>query len=110
MTDNPKIFIANHLPVVTASPLKNPVLISNFLLQQAVWSVARALRGGVFELSLFEHFTASSNGKPLALSHKYFAETGQLTQLGCLILRECICRETEIKGYWFKERPHPAAQ
>ena len=79
MAGNPRIYISNHLPRAVSSPLRNPIVMSNFILQQATRSVSRALRGGVFELSLHEHFTSSRSGRPLAPKHKYFAETGHLT-------------------------------
>ena len=101
---SPRVFIANHLPPANNSSLKNTnsVVVSYFILQQATRSIGRAM-GCVYELSLFEHFT-SSTGKVLSPKHLYFSETGNLTQLGCLICRECICREVGIKNYWFGEK------
>ena len=93
---DPRIFIANHLPKV-ASPLRQ-VEQTNFVLQQAVRSVGRAL-SCVFGLSVYEHFT-SRRGKLLKPVNKYF-DNGQLSYMGCLILRECMLREAGLKKYWF---------
>ena len=99
---DPRIFIANHLPRVSASPLRKQITQTNFILQQAVRSVGRSL-GRVFKLSLYEHFT-SRHGSLLKPVSKYFASE-QLSYLGCLVMRECVLCEVGFKRYWFDRRP-----
>ena len=99
---DPRIFIANHLPRVSASPLRKQITQTNFILQQAVRSVGRSLER-VFELSLYEHFT-SRHGSLLKPVSKYFASE-QLSYLGCLVMRECVLCEVGFKRYWFDRRP-----
>ena len=100
--NNPRIFIANHLPGVNVSPLCSPLMGSNFILQQATRSIGRAI-GKVFELSLFEHFV-SSNGRIIQPVDDYFVENGTLTKFGCMVFRECIMRESGVKSYWFAKK------
>ena len=45
--------------------------------------------GRVFLLSLFEHFVATGGGI-ITPVYKYFRADGQLTQLGCLTVHECM--------------------
>ena len=97
--NDPRIFIANHLPRVSSSPVQQSVPHSNFTLQQAVRSICRSI-GKVYELSIYEHFI-SSKGKMIRPSHKYFADQDNLIPFGCLVFRECVLRETGVKGYWF---------
>ena len=99
--NNPRIFIANLLPAVNSSPLKDPLRTSNFnyTLQQAIRSVGRSM-GRVFELSLHEHFI-SKKGRIIQPLGEYFIQSGVLTHHGCLIMRECIMRESGVKSYWF---------
>ena len=97
--NNPRIFVANHLPRINGSPLRSPILASNFTLQQATRSVGRAM-GRVFELSLHEHFV-SKKGRVIQPVGDYFIDSGVLTHLGCLVMRECIMRESGVKNYWF---------
>ena len=97
---DPRIFIANHLPQISSSPLKNRVDRSNFILQQATRSIGRTL-GRIFELSLYEHFV-SQKGKLVRPTSQYFS-TDQLTYLGCLTVRECMFREAGMKTYWFNK-------
>ena len=73
---------------------------SNFILLQAVRSINRALKKVHF-MSLYEHFV-SKRGKIIKPMHKYFQEDGQLTQLGCMTVRECILWEAGLKTYWFQ--------
>ena len=101
--NKPQIFVGNHLPRISSSPVRHPVNVSNFTQQQAIQSVARVL-GKVYELSLFEHFV-SRRGKAIKPWHHYFSEDGNLTTFGCLIFRECILRESGLKPYWFGKRP-----
>ena len=98
--DNPRIFVSNHLPRSGVNPVGYPVAHSNFILQQAIRSTSRALKGGVFKLSLYEHFI-SKRGKVLRPQDQIFMEEGTLTWFGCLIFWECLMRETGLKGYWF---------
>ena len=98
--NNPKIFVCSHLPRVGCHPVQYPVVQSNFTLQQAVRSVARAMKGGVFELSMFEHFI-SKKGKLLQPQDLVFGEGESLTEYGCMVFRECLMREVGIKSYWF---------
>ena len=102
---DPRVFIANHLPRVTSSPVTLPVANSNFTLQQATRSVGHAL-GAIHEMSLYEHFI-SKRGKVLKPTQKYFIQEGMLTPLGCLIFRECVLCEAGIKNYWFTKREGP---
>ena len=99
---NPRIFIANHIPLPRGSPLKAPekVKASNFIQQQAIRSVARAM-GRIFEISVFEHFVSSKKNKLLSPVGTYFMDDGMLTKHGCLVLRECLLREAGLKPYWF---------
>ena len=87
--NNPRIFIGNHLPRVEPSPVEYPVQHSNFTLQQAIRSTRRALKGGVFELSIGEHFT-SCKGKIIKPCDQVFFDSESLTVYGCLIFRECF--------------------
>ena len=100
---DPRIFIANHLPRVSGSPLKTPMVNFNFTLQQAVRSVCRAL-GRVFELSIWEHFT-SKKGKAIKPTHRYL-DSQMLAPLGCLVFRECLLREVGLRQYWFDPEKH----
>ena len=100
----PRIFIANRLPKISSSPVQVPVNQCNFTLQQAIRSICRGI-GRVFELSIYEHFV-SSEGRRLKPTQNYFLETGALSQLGCLIFRECCLQETGVKGYWFSGNPN----
>ena len=97
---DPRIFLANHLPRPTASPIRIPVDRFNFTLQQAVRSVGRAM-GKVFELSIHEHFILH-NGKVIRPVYRYFAGDGSLSALGCMVFWECALREADLKTYWFK--------
>ena len=100
--DNPRIFISNHLPKPTAtSPLQYLILHSNFTLQQAIRSTSRALKGGVFEMSIYEHFT-SCKGKVIKPWDLIFVDTDNLTVFGCMVFRECLMREMGVKSYWFE--------
>ena len=103
LSDNPRIFVSNHLPRVRVSPIQYPILHSNFTLQQAVRSTSRALKGGVFEVSMYEHFT-SRKGHIIKPKDQIFISDDQgLTWFSCLIIRECLMREVGIKTYWFDE-------
>ena len=95
-----RIFIANVLPRPSRSPLGRPRVETNFMLLQAVRSVNRAIKKTHF-LTIYEHFM-SKRGKILRPTHKYFESNQQLTKLGCIVLRECLLRETGLKSYWFK--------
>ena len=99
--NTPWIFIANLLPAVNSSPLKDPLRTSNFnyTLQQAIRSVGRSM-GRVFKLSLNEHFV-SKKGRVIQPVGEYFVQSGVLTHHGCLVMRECIMRESGVKSYWF---------
>ena len=97
-SQDPRIFVTNHLPGLSGSPVRIPVVISNYTLQQATRSVCRAM-GKVFELSMYEHFMSSA-GKVIKPAQKYLGSDG-LTPHGCLIFRECLLREAGLKGYWF---------
>ena len=92
-----RIFVSNMLPKVGGSPLRRSAETS-FNLLQAIRSTNRALLK-VHYLSTFEQFC--SKGKIVKPTHQFFAQDGQLTQYGCLILRDCIMREVGIKSYWF---------
>ena len=98
---DPRIFVASHIPHVSTSPVKRPVVISNFRLQQATRSVCQSM-GGVYELSMYEHFI-SKKGKLMKPTHKYFLDKDTLSTLGCMIFWECMFRESGIKGYWFTQ-------
>ena len=100
-SDNPWIFISNHIPRVGQSPIQYPVAHSYFTLQQAIRSVGRVLKGGVFELSLYEHFTCTKTGKTIWSRDQIFTDAQDLTLYGCLIFRECLIQEIGIKTYWF---------
>ena len=97
-----RIFVSNLLPRISKSPVGRPIEETNFTLLQAIRSVNRAM-GRVFYLSVYEHFV-SKRGKVITPIHKYFKENEELTNYGCMILRECFLRETGLKGYWFSER------
>ena len=90
-----RIFVSNHLPQITSSPVQQPVSASNFMLQ-----LARAVGGGVFELSIFEHFV-SKKGK---MAKDLFVQADKLSQEGCLVFCECVLCEVGVKSYWFEER------
>ena len=94
-----RIFVSNHLPQITSSPVQQPVSASNFTLQLAVRSVERAVGGGVFELSIFEHFMLKK-GK---MAKDLFVQADKLSQEGCLVFRECVLHEVGVKSYWFEE-------
>ena len=94
-----KVFVANLLPRIPNSPMRNH-LESDFILVQAVRSINRALKK-VHLLSLYEHFTSSKGGRVIQPTQKYFQESGQLTRLGCLTFWECMLREVGVKPYWF---------
>ena len=101
--NNPRIFISNHLPRVDHSPVQYPITQSNFILQQAVRSVQRAMKGGVFELSMFEHFI-SSKGRVIKPKDQVFVDADRLTAYGCMLFRECLMHEAGIKTYWFDKK------
>ena len=94
-----RIYVANMIPRVGRSPVVMDVSSFNFVLQEAVCSVGRAL-SRVHNLALFEHFM-SSKGKILNPKYDYFNGADELTYLGCLVLRECVLREMGLKTYWF---------
>ena len=97
-----RIFVSNLLPRAQgSSPLSRPMAEVNYILLQAVRSVNQAL-GKVFFLSTFEHFVSSRNCRIIKPTHMYFRQDGELTQLGCITLRECFLREAGLKPYWFK--------
>ena len=96
---NCRIFISNLLSMPSNSPIGKPRVQSNFILLQAVRSINRILRKVHF-LTVYEHFV-SHKGKILRPTHHYFQENGQLTPLGCMVLRECFLREAGHKTYWF---------
>ena len=98
--NNPRIFISNHLPCVEHRPVCQPISQSNFVLQQAIRSVNRAMSGGIFELTIYEHFV-SSKGRIIKPKDQVFMDAESLTQYGCMVFHECAMRETGIKGYWF---------
>ena len=98
--NDPRIYISNHLPRISGSPLRVPIHNLNFTQQQAIRSVGRAL-GRVFEVSVHEHFVSSRKGRVIKPVHKYFIEDGALSQMGCMVFRECVLRETGLKSYWF---------
>ena len=98
----PRIFIANHLQQFGGTPVRTPIVISNFTLQQATRSICHAI-GRVFELLIYEHFV-SCRGRTLKPVQMYFHTNG-LSQLGCMIFQECVLREAGLKGYWFGKRP-----
>ena len=100
----PRVFISNHLPRMTSSPITVPIIHSNFALQQAVRSVCRAM-GGVFELSIHEHFV-SKCGNIIKPVQRYIDHSEALTTFGCMVFRECMFREVGIKGYWFGGKTH----
>ena len=102
--ESPRIFIANHVPRLTASPIKSSIKITNFTQRQAVRSVARVL-GHVFELSIYEHLVSSHKERVITPVQQYFTQEGVLLKMGCLIFRECALREAGIKPYWFGDRP-----
>ena len=101
-TGDPRIFISNHIPFVSGSPVHTPLVVSNFTLQQATRGVCQAM-GRVFKLSMYEHFVSQS-GRSLKPSQKYF-QVDALSHLGCLVFRECLLREAGLKRYWFGKRP-----
>ena len=82
---NIRIFISNLLPSPSYSPLKRSRVEKDFLLLQAIRSVNRVI-GKVHYLSLFEHFVSLS-GKIIQPTHRYFREDGDLTYLGCMVMR-----------------------
>ena len=92
------IFVGNMLPSPSRSPLKGRVE-SDFILLQAVRSINRVM-GKVHYMSLFEHLV-SRKGNIISPTHQYFREDGDLTGFGCMVLRECILRESKVKTYWF---------
>ena len=94
-----RIFIANLLPQIQHSLLGRPRVESNFTLLQAIRNVNRALSKTHY-LSVYEHFV-SNKGKVIRPLHKYFQENDQLTNYGCLILRECLLCEAGLKTDWF---------
>ena len=93
------IFVSNLLPKPSSSLLGKPRVESNFILLQAVRSVNRVLKKIHF-LTVFEHST-SQKGRIIRPTHQYFPEDGQLTAMGCMVLRECFMREAGLKTYWF---------
>ena len=97
---NIRIYIGNMLPRVGGgrSPLCADVKEFNFTLQQAIRSVCRAM-GKIHAISIYEHFM-SRKQKPLSPIFKYFTDD-KLTELGCLVFRECLLREAGLKTYWF---------
>ena len=87
--NEPRIFIANHLPRASGSPVQPAIGHTNFTLQQATQSICRSM-GKVFELSIHEHFT-SKKGKIIRPTHKYFGDG--LTRLGVpSVPRMCYVR------------------
>ena len=101
--NNPRIFIADHLPhMISVWPLQRSVESANFTLHQATRSVNRALKGSVFELSVYEHFISAKKQHVLRPLEKYFMDQEQLTVLGCMVFREVLMRESRIKSYFFK--------
>ena len=97
----PRIFIANHLPRFSGSPVSATVPTTNFILQQATRSICRSI-SRVFEASIYEHFT-SKKGKLITPVLKHFLNDHMLTRFGCLIFRECLLREVGVKPYWFAD-------
>ena len=91
---DPRIFIANHLPRVSASPLRKQITQTNFILQQAVRSVGRSL-GRVFELSLYEHFT-SRHGSLLKPVSKYL-HSEQLPILDAWSWENVCCARWDLR-------------
>ena len=96
-----RIYVANLLPQVHASPVTRPLSETNFVILQVARGVNRAL-SKIHFLSTFEHFVSKWGNRIIKPTHKYFGETGELTGFGCLILRECFLREAGLKPYWFK--------
>ena len=96
-----RIYVANLLPRVHASPVARPLSETNFVILQVARGVNRAL-SKIYFLSTFEHFVSKRGNRIIKPTHKYFGETGELTGFGCLILRECFLREAGLKPYWFK--------
>ena len=102
-SSDPRIFISNHLPRVSGSPMQPLVTHTNFTLQQATRSICRVL-GWVFELSIYEHFVTSKHSRILRPTQVYFEGARGLTRLGCMVFHECLLREVGLKSYWFTER------
>ena len=95
-----RIFVSNLLLAPSSSPLRRSRAESDFILLQAIRSVNRIM-GRTHYLSLFEHFVSGRKSKIIKPTHKYFREDGDLTPLGCMIMRECLMQEVGIKNYWF---------
>ena len=95
-----RVFISNLLPTVRKSPVGLSVEKFNFILIQAIRSTNRA-EGKVHVLSVFEHFVSTKKQKLIKPVDAYFKQNEHLTQLGCLMLRECFLREAGLKPYWF---------
>ena len=98
----PRVFISNHLPRLTSSPVRTSITQSNFTLQQVTRSVGRSL-SKVFELDVYQHFVSTKHGRILKPASHYFTVNG-LTYLECLVFRDCVLREAGVKGYWFSHR------
>ena len=94
-----RIYISNILPRISGSPLSPSIANFNFILQQAIRSIGRKMIK-IHTLTVYEHFV-SKRGKVINPTHKYFQDPDTLTQLGCLLLRECFLREAGLKTYWF---------
>ena len=95
-----RMFISNLLPKVSDTPVSRFWVESSFILLQAVRSVNQVGQR-VHNMALFEHFTSSKECKIIKPTHKYFDLDESLTPLGCLVLQECILRESGLKSYWF---------
>ena len=97
-----QIYILNLLPKISPTPVLGPsVPVANQHILEAVRNVNRRM-GSVFYLSVFEHFFTKESGL-LIPPCKHFRANGDLSQLGCMVLRECIFRESGMKSYWFDE-------
>ena len=49
---------------------------------------------------MYEYFV-SRKGKVIQPTGSYFVDNGRLTELGCMLFREVVMRESGIKSYWF---------
>ena len=102
--ESPRIFVSNHVPRLSVSPMELGVKVTNFTQRQVISSVGRAL-GHVYELSMYEHLVSKRKERVISSAHKYFTQEGVLSELGCMVFRECTFRESGIKGYWFDPQP-----
>ena len=91
-----RVFICDTLPS-TAMLENQQVSKFNRELFVAVQQVNREMEN-IFYLSMNAHFS-DVHGNLIHPADKYFKTSGELTYLGCVIFRACLCREVGITSY-----------